>query len=308
MKGQRSVFSNFESWHHATCRTHSITQCRADFSGRFHADFYGVDLGSYGLATTSASIAGNISSHRADREIRKDQVDEFMFLLVLSGKADLEQKGQCLSATSGSMILYDQARPFSLKLSGLHRLGALSVSRSAFHQALNQPSNDTARVISSTTPMGAFAASTLAQFINLSQSVEADVAGKLAPSVLDIVTTALENAGAAPGLPKEANYLLTAAKAYIDRHLSEPLSVALIAEALGVSPRALNRLFARHGTTPIRWTWERRLAAAQAGLRSGRFASVTQAALHCGFVDLSHFSRSFKAAFGRSPSDVQTRD
>lgn len=306
MKGQRSSFSDFESWHNVTCRTHSITQCRAEFSGRFRAKFYGLDLGSYGLAETSTSIAGKIRSQREARDIRRDQVDDLMLLLVLSGRADLEQNDRSFSATGGSMILYDQARPFSLELTGPHRLAALNVSRSAFEQALPRPSTNAARV-GSATLTGAFAASTLAQFVSLSQSVEADVASQLAPSVLDIVATALEASGSAVDVTLQEHRLLTAAKAYIDRHLGEPLSVVLVAEALGVSPRALNRLFCLQGTAPMRWTWERRLAAAHTGLRSGRFTSVTQAAIQCGFGELSHFSRAFKAAFGRAPSDILRR-
>ena len=163
-----------------------------------------------------------------------------MLLLVLSGRADLEQKGQSLSAASGGMILYDQAQPFGLELKGPHRLAALSVSRSTFEQALSGPDNGLARVMSSETAMGAFAASTLAQFINLSQTLEQGVISKLAPSVLDIVATVLTapEANSNPHLRKER--LFDAAKAYVDRHLGEPLIVTLLADALGCSQRALN--------------------------------------------------------------------
>eukprot|EP01032_Pedospumella_encystans_P034527 gene34527-39031_t len=65
------------------------------------------------------------------------------------------------------------------------------------------------------------------------------------------------------------------------------------------------RLFATEGTTPGRWLWQQRLEASYRALAEGRVRQVSQAALEFGFTDLSHFSRAFKARFGRSPKDVQ---
>jgi AraC-like DNA-binding protein len=78
----------------------------------------------------------------------------------------------------------------------------------------------------------------------------------------------------------------------------------VIAAAQHVAPRTLNRLFAREGTTPIRWLWQQRLAGAYQALAERRFKHVTDVALSFGFSDVSHFSRAFKAAFGRSPHQV----
>ncbi|HAQ82027.1 MAG TPA: hypothetical protein DCS58_18555, partial [Bradyrhizobium sp.] len=71
-----------------------------------------------------------------------------------------------------------------------------------------------------------------------------------------------------------------------------------------VSPRMLNRLFAREGSTPIRWLWQQRLAGAYQALAERRFGGVTDVAPSFGFSDVSHFSRALKAAFGRSPHQV----
>jgi AraC-like DNA-binding protein len=77
-----------------------------------------------------------------------------------------------------------------------------------------------------------------------------------------------------------------------------------IATAQNMAPRTLNRLFAREGSTPIRWLWQQRLAGAYQALAERRFSHVTDVALSFGFSDVSHFSRAFKAAFGRSPHQV----
>ncbi|WLA44166.1 AraC family transcriptional regulator [Bradyrhizobium elkanii] len=54
----------------------------------------------------------------------------------------------------------------------------------------------------------------------------------------------------------------------------------------------------------MRWLWQQRLAGAYQALAERRFSHVTDVALSFGFSDVSHFSRAFKAAFGRSPHQV----
>lgn len=96
--------------------------------------------------------------------------------------------------------------------------------------------------------------------------------------------------------------LRSEARALIDSQLHEPgLQSAGVAEALGVSERYLQMVFAEVGTTPSRFLLARRLEAAAARLRRlDRPCSVTEVALGCGFSDLSYFSRVFRSRFGVS--------
>ncbi|MNV99180.1 Transcriptional activator NphR [compost metagenome] len=85
------------------------------------------------------------------------------------------------------------------------------------------------------------------------------------------------------------------------------LDVIQIATAHHVAPRTLNRLFAADGTTAIRWLWQQRLDASYKALVGGNVRQVTEAALSFGFSDFSHFSRSFKKAFGVLPHTLVQR-
>lgn len=82
----------------------------------------------------------------------------------------------------------------------------------------------------------------------------------------------------------------------------DPLSPDEIARTVGVSTRQLERLFARHlNTSPGKYYLSLRLEKARNLLRQTEL-SISEIGLLCGFVSASHFSRSYKAAFGVAPS------
>ncbi|MHA6885854.1 helix-turn-helix transcriptional regulator [Ralstonia pseudosolanacearum] len=82
------------------------------------------------------------------------------------------------------------------------------------------------------------------------------------------------------------------------------MDVATIARETNVSVRSLHRLFAADGTTAMRWLWQQRLLASYKALAAGRDQRVSEVALLCGFSNFSHFSRSFRQAFGLQPKDL----
>jgi AraC family transcriptional regulator, exoenzyme S synthesis regulatory protein ExsA len=60
-------------------------------------------------------------------------------------------------------------------------------------------------------------------------------------------------------------------------------------------------------TTPAKWLIKRRLECAAQMLRTTSL-SLLEIALECGFEEPSHFSRTFKSRFGRSPTDYREKE
>ena len=113
-----------------------------------------------------------------------------------------------------------------------------------------------------------------------------------------------EIAGAAPG-----RAVLERVLAAIDDRLGDPdLNPRTIADQHRVSVRYLHLLFQRQGTTVNGWIRSRRLEAARRDLApcGARRRSVSAVAARWGFLSASHFSRTFRAAYGMSPT--QWRD
>lgn len=100
------------------------------------------------------------------------------------------------------------------------------------------------------------------------------------------------------------------ATAVIDDHASEALTIPDVAEAIGVSVRALQEGFRRHlGTTPTAYLRDARLSRARALLREGSAdrTSVAEIATACGFTHLGRFASAYRARYGEPPSATLTR-
>ncbi len=87
----------------------------------------------------------------------------------------------------------------------------------------------------------------------------------------------------------------------MESHLSEPLTLVEIAEAVELSRRQIERLFRQEmGRSPARYYLELRLDHARHLLMQSTLP-VVEIAVACGFVSASHFSKCYRELHGRSP-------
>ena len=96
---------------------------------------------------------------------------------------------------------------------------------------------------------------------------------------------------------------------WIEAHIGEVITLGRLCEVAQVGSRALQLAFERrHGMSPMRFVFERRLAAAQRRLSSAEAGDdVTAVATRLGFTHLGRFSIAYRAAFGESPSQTLQR-
>lgn len=113
--------------------------------------------------------------------------------------------------------------------------------------------------------------------------------------------------------PELASYLHSVAEedgpslpALMEANFRYNLSLDEFARLCHRSLSSFKRDFRRHfDEAPGRWLLHRRLDFAAAFLRGGGVRSITDIAYDSGFVDLSHFNKSFKARFGEAPSSYR---
>lgn len=94
------------------------------------------------------------------------------------------------------------------------------------------------------------------------------------------------------------------AKELLAENLEQPLELALVADAVGLSPFHFIRVFRKAtGLNPSAWVANRRIQLACRLLRQGE--SATRVGVACGFFDQSHFTRAFKSRLGVTPGEFR---
>ncbi|OAL59678.1 hypothetical protein A6R74_02705 [Halomonas sp. ALS9] len=94
---------------------------------------------------------------------------------------------------------------------------------------------------------------------------------------------------------------------FIEHHLSQPLTLADMANVTGLSDYHFARMFKQAtGYPPHRYVLRRRLTRAR-HLLAETSQNMTEIALRCGFGSSSHFSKRFRAETGVSPTEYRTQ-
>ena len=98
------------------------------------------------------------------------------------------------------------------------------------------------------------------------------------------------------------------AVAYIEDHAHEDVTVARLALACGVTPRAPQYAFRRHlGCTPLAYLRRVRLDLVRQALRDGSAVSVSDVAARHGFFNPGRFAAGYRQVFDENPSDTLSR-
>ncbi len=298
----------FERWHDATCRNYSYTQAQPPSEPGFSARVAVHPFGKLAISRNASRVggAGQLRVTRGQADVRRDQRDDFFLWVVGDGRISLNQAGRECELGAGDLMLMDQARPFTLAFSQTAAYTIVIVSRELMRSRVAGVDGMVARRIDGRSALARLGVALAEECVALSAAGQPAIDGRIDTAALDIWASTIDTALACPGARLEwRKRRLTEIKAFMLRRLDEPgLDVAAIAGETHVSSRTLLRLFASEGTTPMRWLWAERLSASRLALEQGRFQRVTDAALAFGFKDMSHFSRAFKAAYGRSPRQI----
>ncbi len=130
-----------------------------------------------------------------------------------------------------------------------------------------------------------------------------DVLSQLVAQLLatELVLMLLTDFGHLQSLALPTPYALNWVTSYLSLHLSEPISVADMAERAHLSVSRFSALFRQQfGCPPHHYLLHLRVHHAQHLLSTGEF-TLRQIAEYCGFADVPHFSKAFKRVTGRPP-------
>ena len=274
------------------------------FAGRL--EHYG--LGPLGMWHMTAAAS---SADRTPELIRADDPEHVQLMLQLEGRVRISQAGRSSVVDPGGLISWQSSVPYAIE--GQTDFECLMVHLPTM---LLRPHTDlvcrrTALAIDGESGVGAIVRQYLLGLLSGLKhgAVPQDSLGHLAEGLLDLVRAALAQRDPAMGAPERSSDVLRAQiMAYIDANLSDPeLAPATIARDHFISRSYLYRLFEDEGASVWETIRSRRLERARRDLvdRSLSDEPIFEIASRWGFVSKSHFSRSFRAAYGQPPSDFR---
>ncbi|MFD9434288.1 helix-turn-helix domain-containing protein [Streptomyces sp. NPDC060002] len=228
--------------------------------------------------------------------------------VLTAGTATLVQGGRRAFVAEGDLMVYDTGRPYSLDFPGRFAAHVVHLPR----RALGLPEEDLRRVtgtaIAGTAGFGALLVNFLTSLTASVPPCAPAVATRLATGVVDLFATLVEERTQDDASPdaNPGDHLVLRVRDHIERNLGDPdLSPGTVAAAHHISVRYLHRLFEGEGITVARLIQRRRLERCARELHrpDATAPTVSAVAQRWGFANPAHFSRVFRAAYGRSPRE-----
>ncbi len=137
--------------------------------------------------------------------------------------------------------------------------------------------------------------------------IAAELAAHALRTTLAVIPTTYLEAVGRERVGGSADIIVRRARAYIDDHAREPITVERIAAAVHMSTRGLQYAFARAtGESPMRYLRRARLAGAHAELSLG-LEPVSTIARRWGFAHDARFARYYREQYGCLPSEQLAR-
>ncbi len=301
---QTSTAASFEHWRHLIAESFVPLGASSSDADNFRGRMRSRRLDRVAVVEVTST---SHEVHRTPALIAQSRERYFKLNLQLEGTGLLIQDNREALLRPGDLSIYDTSRPYTLAFEEDARLMVVMFP----WDALSLPPDCITQLSAVRMAAEGGLASIVGPFIaHLAENLDAlsgPSGSRLATNALDLVSTMLHaELDICPDRMRPQALLAASVREYIDANLSDPmLSPASIAAAHFISTRHLHNVFHESGTTVASWIRSQRLDGARRELRDPLLAGMPVGAVACrwGFVDAAHFSRSFRDAFGVSPSD-----
>ena len=277
----------------------------ADAEQAFAAEMVRAELGE--LSLMSAHSAAAQVSRRSDPQRNARGLGMFDLHFQLEGRSLNAQSGREAVLESGDFTLCDASRPYLVRFTEANHMLCFKVPMAALTQRLGDVDALICKPVSGREGAGAMLSSFLASlWPQIDQAEDGHWGETVSEVILDLMTLAYRPLSESAGPPSGRRQWMAKACGFVDEHICDPeLGALVIAQAIGVSPRYVQMLFAAEGTTPSAFIQDRRLRLAAERLRRPDAPCITEVAMAVGFNDLTHFGRAFRKRYGVTPRDYR---
>jgi AraC-like DNA-binding protein len=252
---------------------------------------------------------------RTRRHIAREPHDD-LCISFNTGRSEwlLRQCGRENVSGIGQAILHTNAEPYLFRAESDWRFLGIGVSRQALGAFVAAPEDLVARTLNASAPAVQHLRSYVALAVGPNgMGVDPALDARIAANLLDLVALALGARGDAERLAQARGLRAARLQAVLDQIRLHAMDAAFsptsVARRLCLSPRYIHDLLHETGVSFTERVAELRLQRARDMLASPRHdgLKVIDIAYACGFNEVSHFNRRFRARFGASPTQVRGR-
>ena len=246
------------------------------------------------------------SSGARNRRQLADTEGEFAGMLILRAGTEITSQGGAEARIRpGDAVAWDSTKPCRFAIGEPVSKRMLLIPRAALDEVGGRRWVTGGVKLNGTAPATRLLTTYLETLSQVLPGLGPDAVSAARTAALELFTGALRPGGEVYSAQAVQPALRGAIERFIDRNLLYgTVTPAAIASAHGVSIRTVNRVFSATGQTVSEVVRLRRLAHAREEL-TGSDRPVSVIAHRWGFSDTSHFSRTFKAHYGSSPTDYR---
>jgi AraC-like DNA-binding protein len=246
---------------------------------------------------------------RTRAQVQGGDGDELGLLLQTRGETRMSQRDHQCRLEPGDLAVFDNGQPYVLDMPGAYEVICVQIPREVLGQRARSLERNLAVTIPASQPTTALLGAYVGGLCEHLSDIAPPFAHEHLRHLVELTGLHLAQQGPSTDAAGEAasRPLAWRVERCIGERLGDPaLSPASIARDCGISVRCLHRLFQAEGSTTMQFVKRARLERCREQLPGARARGLTveSIALANGFVDMPHFRRAFREAFGIAPSEL----
>jgi AraC-like DNA-binding protein len=295
----------FDLWHEAACRNYARHECTPQSMSSFAGSLRVAQL-----AQAELSVYDNAAMQlwRTPRQVERAPADRVFVCLQLENSCRISQLGRETTIFPGQYCFVHTNRPYSFAYPERSRQLVLNIAAQELERRLGPTANLTALAIKPDAGINGIAIEFLQALPRHAMSLSETATSVVTTQALDLIALCFAEHAELEKVKLGSGAALTLVRlrCAIEEALTDPeAKCSDIAAKTGISVRYANALLSKQGTSLERLMQKRRLEKCREMLERHSDRSISEIAFAWGFSDVSHFCRTFKAAYGIAPRDYQ---
>jgi len=298
---------SFKDFQKVLERTHSHWDLSAENKHAFNANVYRHSTNNFVLTRLESDP---LSGSRTINDIRQSDDHYFCLLYLSKGEGLLRQGCNESIVKKDSVAIWDSTRPAYFNVTERLDQYSLLIPYDVAQMHLPGIEDLCGLNIEGETGMGGILLSHLRQLHATIDTIEDCDRPAILRATVELTAAAFRPDREYTQGTSFRRALVRRVQEHILQNLNNPdLGPQSVSTAFNFSVRYLHRLFNEFNISVSGWIKNQRLLRSRSDLESLTFdgLSITQIAFRNGFVDSSHFSRSFKSTFDMSPRDYRRK-